>query len=205
MTSQPLHGEIISPKEWQAKARSDEQQTIDELGPTNAPIALAICDALGSDTEGLEHIAAREMGKEPNQGPAAARTFYKWRVRSAALGRIYARACQSRSHVIAHKLFDVVETETCPHKARVKMDAIKWLAAKFNRAEFGDDVQVSGSVEHNVNHGGEALAIIEQRLAKRAKRLGHDGGVGFGAENQGGDGYTPPHTLPSHTKPPSSD
>jgi len=171
MTIEAIQGEIITPTQWKASTRTAEQEVADDIGPANAVVALAICDELAGKTEGLEHIAARCMGKEPDKGPNAARVFYQWRNRSAALSRIYARACASRSHVIAHQVMDVIEHEPDGVKARVKLDAIKWLAAKFNRAEFGDDIQVNGNVQHEVHHSGDVLATIEQRLAKRAKRL----------------------------------
>lgn len=203
---QPLVGEVISPAQWkdreqQAKPKTAEEEINDDIGPEAAAIAIAICDRMASEAEPVAKIAAEVMGLDTDDR-SGLHKLYRWRYRSAALARLYARAREARADVIADEIIDIVDKEPDPHKARARMDARKWVAGKFNRGMYGDDVQVTGHVEHNVNHGGEVLATIEQRLAKRAKRLAEVGGGGVRAENEGGDGYTPSLIPASHTKAP---
>lgn len=152
------------------KAKTDEQCLLEELGEENARIALLICERLGSEDRGLKDIAHEVTGKDAE---AAARLFYTWRVRSPSLFRIYARACLSRSHVIAHAMLDEIRSEPDPHRARVLMDARKWLAAKFNRTEFGDEPQQAGAVSVTINNDGgtQVLDEIRQRLDRKRKQL----------------------------------
>jgi len=185
------------------KPKSDEQLVHDELGQ-DAEYALVICDRLAADVQGLETVAEQVTN---TNGHAAACRFYRWRIRSAALARIYARAMQSRSHVIANRLLDEVNNEPDPHKARVKMDAMKWLAAKFNRADFGDDPHQSGvNVVINNNDGASALDEIRSRLARKRQALTIDspgismlsqtgGRVEEGVVVEGGEDTQPPVRL----------
>lgn len=154
-----------------ATALTEEDVLKADLGEEHARMAFDICARLASEHVGLEDIAAEIIGGE---GEAAARKFYRWRVRSDTLARIYARACISRTHVLAHRAYDIVDKEPCPQKARVKLDAIKWACAKFNRAEFGDDpVTVQGvgggAIQHEHTHTGsrELLDQLAKIVAKR--------------------------------------
>ncbi|MEO0943209.1 MAG: hypothetical protein AAFY06_00005, partial [Pseudomonadota bacterium] len=108
------------PKIAEPTVITDEvQRLIDDLGRDKAAAALAICEELGSNAEGLEAIAADILGKDrenPAQAKAAARNFYVWRMRSESLSRIYARAMASRAHVLAHTTQAMIDAEENPLK-----------------------------------------------------------------------------------------
>jgi hypothetical protein len=97
---------------------------------------------------------------------------------------------------MVHRMMDVIEQESCPHKARVKMDAMKWMAGKLNRADFGDEPhgQVGISVTVNNDQGASALDEIRQRLNRKRKSIeasqismlpGQGGVVESGGEGEG--------------------
>ena len=194
----PLNGELIPPGQPAAvpalRPKSDEEVVLQELGEENGRTALTICDRLASEAEGLTVICCQVRGwgegGDLDRARDAARQFYRWRIRSAALSRIYARAMQSRSHVIAHRLLEEIDSEPDPHMARVKMDAMKWLAAKFNRADFGDEptLQVHNTINNNDTGAAAVLEELRQRLArKRKSMLSQPGGrveVGGGGEEE---------------------
>src|SRR5690606_12206003 len=137
---------------------------------------------LAAEAKGLHDIAGEITGKN---GSNAARQFYRWRVRSAALSRIYARAMASRAHVIAQRAWQEIEDEPDAQKARVKLDAIKWLAAKFNRAEFGDEpTGASVNVTINDEAGAAVLDELRQRLARKRKSMLTVGGEGVRDEKE---------------------
>lgn len=93
---------------------------------------------------------------------------------------------QSRAHVIANQVPDVIDSEPDAHKARVEFDAIKWLAAKFNRADFGDDPPAPGfNVTINNDSGSRALAVLQDAWPASGKVCFPDRGTGL---RQGGRG-----------------
>lgn len=152
------------------KPKSDEECLREEIGEEKANTAIKICEQLSCNLSSIYDIAAEITGKN---GKTAARDFYCWRIRSAALSRIYARACASRAHVMAHSIYDEVMAEPDPVKARVIMDTRKWQAARFNRTEFGDDPPQPGvNVTINNNDmGTQVLDEIRQRLARKRKQM----------------------------------
>jgi hypothetical protein len=123
---------------------------------------------------------------------------------AASLRRMYAHACASRAHVMVHRMMDVIEQEECPHKARVKMDALKWMAGKLNRADFGDEPTQPGvSVTINNDGGSALMEEIRQRLARKRQALSGKSmlsGTGGPVESRGageGEGATRPPALSS--------
>jgi hypothetical protein len=206
---------IPLPSSQAPRPRSDEECVLEELGEEDGQIALTICERLATEPTGLTTIACQVRGwgdgKDLDRARDAARQFYRWRTRSPTLSRIYARAMQSRAHVIAHMAWEEIESEPDPHMARVKLDAIKWLSAKFNRADFGDEPTQPGvQVTINNDAGSNALDEIRQRLARKRRQLatieagpesmltGPGGRVERGGEGEG-EGADPPHTPPSRT------
>lgn len=195
--------EIIEPEVSNARPAStqtDEDLLKADIGEAYAALAMAILDEMSCSSKTVEHIAAKVMGQK---GRTALQTFYRWRMRSAALCRLYARAREGRADVIADEIIHIVDTEPDPQKARARMDARKWYAGKCNRGLYGDDPPVgpAGGVTVNVHtdHSAEALAILEDRLAKRAKQLSRVGRGMLGRDEKGGDVDTPTHTIASRT------
>ncbi|MEO0943261.1 MAG: hypothetical protein AAFY06_00265, partial [Pseudomonadota bacterium] len=95
-------------------------------------------------------------------------------MRSESLSRIYARAMASRAHVLAHTTQAMIDAEENPLKAKVKYDANRWLAAKFNRSEYGDDPPPPGGsdpgAEAKAGEAEELRKAIQTKLLKRAAK-----------------------------------
>lgn len=201
--SRPLDGELIPPgqdtRSPAPKARTDADIVLEELGEQNGRMALDVCDRIACEPLGLEAIAGDVCGME--DGASAARKFYRWRMRSSALRRMYAHACASRAHVLVNRMMDVIEAEPDPHRARVKMDALKWMAGKLNRADFGDEPQQGVSVTINNDRGQAALDIIRERIERKRKSMLTQTGGRVEDRGEGeGDVSTMPPALPSRTR-----
>jgi hypothetical protein len=66
----------------------------------------------------------------------------------------YARARDAQSDVIADEILMIADTEDDPQKARVRIDARKWLAGKMKPKVYGD----KQTVEHQ---GGVSISVID--------------------------------------------
>ena len=81
------------------------------------------------------------------------KTIYKWKRENEAFGNNYARARDTRADARADRIdaiVDKVESDELPSdRARVMIDAIKWMAGKEAPKRYGDKVEVehSGNVE----------------------------------------------------------
>jgi len=80
-------------------------------------------------------------------------TIYKWKRLNEAFADNYARARDTRADARADRIdaiVDKVESDELPSdRARVMIDAIKWMAGKEAPKRYGDKVEVehSGNVE----------------------------------------------------------
>jgi hypothetical protein len=161
---------------------------------------MAILDRLATSPEPIKDICADIMGKDRN---TAGCQFNRWKVRCDPLATLYARARQSRADVIVDEIIDIADTETDPHKAKVRVDARKWAAGKFNRLLYGDDpvIQQTNNTLNMSAGQSEAnrsalLAELQQRIDRKAKKNALvDRGGGGSDENFNGGEYNPPLTL----------
>lgn len=60
----------------------------------------------------------------------------------------YARACEHRSELFAEEIVDIADTEPDPQRARVRIDARKWVAAKLLPKKYGEAVTVKGDKDN---------------------------------------------------------
>ena len=89
-------------------------------------------------------------------------TVYNWLVQYPAFMEHYARAREVQTDVLADEVITIADTEPDPHKARVMIDARKWLAGKLRPKKYGDRVEV----EHlggNGLSGGIVVNIIRHQ------------------------------------------
>jgi hypothetical protein len=84
---------------------------------------------------------------------------------------MYARAREQQGHVAAERAVREAcqATPETAHSARVKMDALRWFAAKLLPRVYGDRIEHAGSI--NVNVG------LADRLNAARKRLATAGAV----------------------------
>lgn len=80
-------------------------------------------------------------------------TVYRWMREHADFCNRYARARQDQADTLADEITDIADNEPDPNKARVRVDARKWVAAKLKPKKYGDR-QV---IEHD-------LVTVEDKL-----------------------------------------
>ena len=92
----------------------------------------AICERL-SEGESLRSICrADDM-------PSKA-TVFRWLSSRPEFSDQYARARETQADVIADEILSISDEEPDPQKARVRIDARKWLAGKMRPKVYGDKV-----------------------------------------------------------------
>jgi len=65
---------------------------------------------------------------------------------NAGFPDMYARARRAQADAFADEIVNIADTEEDPQKARVRIDARKWIAGKQRPKKYGDKVEV--------DHGG---------------------------------------------------
>lgn len=113
-------------------------------------------------------------------GMPARLTLYRWMREYPDFGNAYVRAREERADLLADEVLSIADTEPDPNKARVRVDARKWAAAKLNPKNYGDRVHVDGDMR--VSLPDEQL---ESRLAQLLGKAGIAGAVGGAREEEG--------------------
>ena len=75
---------------------------------------------------------------------------YGWLRKQPAFAEAYARAREDQQDTFAAQILDISDTETDPHRARNRIDARKWHAAKAAPRKYGEKV----TQEHTGADGG---------------------------------------------------
>lgn len=179
--TETVDAEIISPAQWAARPKRDEDNVLHDLGEQDGRMAIAICERIAIEIQAVGVIAAEIVGRDAH---AASCQFHRWKVRSKSLASLYARARESRADLMAGEVVDLayapfaattpLEMRAEVEARRLKMDALKWAAGKFARNLYGDDPPPTSPVNVQVNvadNGPALIAEIERSLAKRAKAL----------------------------------
>lgn len=75
--------------------------------------------------------------------------------KSKVLTELHARARESYAHYQVQRMHEIADTEEDVNRARLKIDCIKWEAARVLPKVYGDKVTHAGDpeapIEHNVN------------------------------------------------------
>lgn len=115
------------------------QKTKTSLLPQSDPrtvytqdMAASICE-LVADGLALKEVCIR--GDMPSRS-----TVYKWFAQHSAFADMYARAREERADLIADEIVTIADTEVDANKARVRIDARKWWAAKVNPKKYGERI-----------------------------------------------------------------
>jgi hypothetical protein len=91
-------------------------------------------------------------------------TFYKRIQETPELTNAHARARLTKAEISVDELLKIADEEIDPQRARNRIDARKWVAAKYNAQVYGDrlDLNVNQTVDI-----GAALAEARARLSPR--------------------------------------
>jgi len=82
-------------------------------------------------------------------GMPGASTVYAWLGQYREFSDMYARAREVQADVLADEVIEIADTEPDPNRARVMIDARKWLASKLRPKKYGDRVELDHKVESN--------------------------------------------------------
>ena len=105
--------------------------------------AKEICALLAS---GMSLIKICQRDDMPNRV-----TVYRWLLNNSDFSDQYTRAREEQADFYADEITDIADTEEDPQKARVRIDARKWVASKLKPKKYGDRLDVTS--------GGEKLQL----------------------------------------------
>lgn len=94
-------------------------------------------------------------------------TVYKWMFSDEAFSDNYVRAREAQADFHADEVIDIADNEADPNKARVRIDARKWVAGKMRPKVYGDRLQLDGDM--NVRLTDQQ---VETRLAQLLGKAG---------------------------------
>lgn len=134
----------------------------------NPEIGAEICERI-ADGESLHQMC----GPDRPEGWPDRRTIRAWRAHSPEFDALYARAKQAQADYYADAILAEAYSadESRIQTARVRIDALKWQAAKLNPARWADNVRLTGAtgegpVQVDVAAKG---ALVDDLLANLAK------------------------------------
>lgn len=116
------------------------------------------------------------------EGMPAEGTVYRWLQEYPEFGEMYAHAREERSHLAAEDIIHIADTEEDPNKARVRIDARKWYAAKINRKDYGDSLDLGGDLN---------IKLTDDQLELRLAHLIGKAGTAVASGREGTQEETP--------------
>lgn len=137
-------------------------------------LALEICkrmldrDVHGSPRSIKEISGDDDMPKE--------RTIYDWIAEHEDFAQSYARAREAQAHMCAAQIIEIADTEEDAAKARNRIDARKWYAAKLNVKHYGDKIDVGGNL---------GITLSDEQLDARVAQLFGKAGIALASRGEG--------------------
>ena len=114
-------------------------------------LAELICERILERNKDGNPRSLRDVCKD-NDMPSE-KTVYKWLTAEVEFAKMYTGAREMRANMVADDTLEIADTEPDPQKARVRIDARKWWAAKTSPKKYGDKIQQEIS-------GGDRLSEI---------------------------------------------
>lgn len=111
---------------------------------------------LYSDGTNLQQI-------EKKKNLASRRTILRWRTDFPEFGKLYDQALLSYSEAIIEEALQIADTEEDAKKAKNRIDIRTWIASKYNRARFGEALQLDITKTLDIS---PALALGLEQMAK---------------------------------------
>ena len=97
-------------------------------------------------------------------------TFYKFRDREPGRCERYARAKAKGVEGVVEDAMRIADDQSIEHNhKRIQVDLRKWYAAKIAPKVYGERVELTGEINHN---------LLEQRMANGRKRITTDADEG---------------------------
>jgi hypothetical protein len=138
----------------------------------NLDVAAAICDRIALGEQVVKICADPDM---PGRT-----TVYQWLGTNEEFAIMYTRAREQRAELYAEEIVDIADNDRDYNKARVRIDARKWAAAKLNQKVYGDKITVDGTVK-----GGVDDKQLESRLAVLLRKAGVNSSTGGEGTQEG--------------------
>lgn len=104
------------------------------------------------------------------------RTIYDWVADHEDFAQMYARAREAQAHMAAAQIIEIADTESDAAKARNRIDARKWYAAKLNAKHYGEKIDVSGNL---------GVTLDDTQLESRLAHLLGKAGAAIAARGEG--------------------
>jgi hypothetical protein len=70
-------------------------------------------------------------------------TVMKWLTLHADFAERYARAREDQADTLADEIIDIADSDPDPQRARVRVDARKWVASKLKPKKYGDKTETT--------------------------------------------------------------
>ncbi len=86
----------------------------------------------------------------------------------AGFGDKYARARAAQADHYADEIVEIVDTETDPARARVRMDGRKWVASKLAPRKYGDRLETENRNTVDVSN---SLTALLERIGESGRRI----------------------------------
>lgn len=110
-----------------------------------------ICDLI---SDGLSARAAcAEIGVPMGR-------WMTWVHRGVVDGAQYARAMAARGHRLAEEVVEIADTDEDPQRAKVRVDARKWTAARMAPKQWGDRLDLTSDGEKLAPLGVVVLPVV---------------------------------------------
>ena len=99
-------------------------------------------------------------------------TIYRWMRENESFLAAYTRARADQADTIADQIMDIADTEPDPNRAKVRIDARKWIASKLKPQKYGEKIDISGEISNKITairriivDGGAEIEDIEAHRA----------------------------------------
>ncbi len=86
----------------------------------------------------------------------------------AGFGDKYARARAAQADHYADEIIEIVDTETDPARARVRMDGRKWVASKLAPRKYGDRLETEN---RNTVDVSDSLTALLERIGESGRKI----------------------------------
>ena len=120
------------------KAKRKAKKTIGRPSAYTAKIAAAVCAGL-AEGKSISKVCADE------KFPCVA-TVYNWIRNEDGFLEQYQRAREDQADHYADQIIEIADSTEDPAKARVQIDARKWVSSKLKPKSYGDKLEVEAVI-----------------------------------------------------------